>query len=464
MKKYPKYSLIKLNGIDEVPEHWIIGKTRRLLNILTDFTSNGSFADLAKNVKYRDIPDHSRLIRLTDLREDLRNEGIYVTKEAHEYLSKSELFGGEILMANVGAYAGLVCVVPNLNFVATLGPNMFLLKFDEKKISNKYAFVLLGSDYYYKLLMNKALSSAQPKLNKEDIKSVNLIFPPAFTEQNAIVRFLDYKTRQIDRFIINRKKQIELLKEQRDSIIDKVVLCGLNNKASMKVYDNIFIKKLPKNWKLSSVRREIMSQNIEQQDGNHGELHPVATDYVDNGIPFVLASDVNNFTVDLERCKKIPVIIAKKLRIGFSKTGDILLTHKGTIGRVGICDTKEYPYIILTPQVTYYRVKRDFLPKFIFYQFQSNVFKEQLKLLSGGGSTRDYVGIVAQRELKLIKPPIDEQIDIVNHIDIETGKLDTLISKYQKQIDLMQEYRASLISQAVTGKIDVREWQPKNKK
>ena len=65
--------------------------------------------------------------------------------------------------------------------------------------------------------------------------------------------------------------------------------------------------------------------------------------------------------------------------------------------------------------------------------------------------------------MKLTKPPLDEQIVIVKHLDIEIGKLDTLISKYQKQIDLMQEYRTSLISQAVTGKIDVREWQAKRK-
>lgn len=212
-----------IEWIGEVPEHWMIGKVRRVLNILTDFTANGSFADLAKNVKYLDTPDYSRLIRLTDLREDLKNEGIYVNKEAHEFLAKSELFGGEILMANVGAYAGLVCLVPKLDFVATLGPNMFLLKFDNKRMSNQFAFTLLSSDCYYKLLMNKALSSAQPKLNKEDVKSIDFIFPPTHEEQDAIIEFIKEETSNIDTLITKYQKQIDLMQEYRTALISQAV-------------------------------------------------------------------------------------------------------------------------------------------------------------------------------------------------------------------------------------------------
>lgn len=217
---------MKASGIEwigEIPEHWFICKVRRVLSVLTDFTANGSFADLAKNVNYLDTPDYSRLIRLTDLREDLKNDGIYVNKHAHEFLSKSELFGGEILMANVGAYAGFVCLVPEIDFIATLGPNMILLKFDVKKISNQYAYTLLSSDCYYKLLMNKALSSAQPKLNKEDVKSIDLIFPPTVDEQNKIIEYIKQETSTIDTLISKYQKQIDLMQEYRTSLISQAV-------------------------------------------------------------------------------------------------------------------------------------------------------------------------------------------------------------------------------------------------
>lgn len=212
-----------IEWIGEVPNHWMIGKVRRVLDILTDFTANGSFADLAKNVKYLDTPDYSRLIRLTDLRENLKNEGIYVNKDAHKFLSKSELFGGEILMANVGAYAGLVCLVPKLDYVATLGPNMLLLKFNKKRMSNQFAFTLLGSDCYHKLLMNKALSSAQPKLNKEDVRSIDFIFPPTQEEQKAILDWIKEETSNVDTLISKYQKQIDLMQEYRTSLISQAV-------------------------------------------------------------------------------------------------------------------------------------------------------------------------------------------------------------------------------------------------
>jgi type I restriction enzyme S subunit len=217
---------MKPSGIDwigDIPEHWEICKIRRVLSTLTDFSANGSFADLAANVKYIDKPDYSRLIRLTDLRESLKNDGIYVSKEAHNYLSKSALFGGEILMANVGAYAGLVCLVPKIQFIATLGPNMFLLKFQKQIINNQYAFTLLGSDLYCKTLANIALSSAQPKLNKEDIRSIDLIFPPSVEEQNEILDYIKQETSKIETLISKYQKQIELMQEYRTALISQAV-------------------------------------------------------------------------------------------------------------------------------------------------------------------------------------------------------------------------------------------------
>jgi type I restriction enzyme S subunit len=126
-------------------------------------------------------------------------------------------------MANVGAYAGLVCLVPKIDFIATLGPNMFLLKFEEKRMSNQYAFTLLGSDCYYRLLMNKALSSAQPKLNKEDVKSIDFIFPPTHKEQQEILDFIQAETSNIDSLISKYQKQIDLMQEYRTSLISQAV-------------------------------------------------------------------------------------------------------------------------------------------------------------------------------------------------------------------------------------------------
>ena len=138
------------------------------------------------------------------------------------------------------------------------------------------------------------------------------------------------------------------------------------------------------------------------QDGNHGEKHPKAKDYVDTGIPFVMASDLRNGRIDFDRCKRLEQSVTDELRIGFAKSGDILLSHKGTVGEVAKVGEITTDYVMLTPQVTYYRVKQDALlhPDWLFYIFRSPFFQMQLRKHERQ-STRAFVGITAQRELQV---------------------------------------------------------------
>mgnify|MGYP001392037529 CR=1 FL=1 len=153
--------------IEGLPQNWMIGRVKNIINILTDYTANGSFGNLAKNVTYLD-KGFARLIRLTDLRENLQNNGVYVNQKAYQYLAKSKLFGKEILIANVGAYAGLICEMPIPNMPATLGPNMYLIRTNSKMISH-YFFYLGNTKLVQEQLKQRAISSAQPKLNKDDV-------------------------------------------------------------------------------------------------------------------------------------------------------------------------------------------------------------------------------------------------------------------------------------------------------
>ena len=203
-----------------IPEHWKCLSLRYIVDILTDFTANGSFGDLAKNVTYLE-DGYSRLVRLKDLRENLNNKGIYVSKESHEYLSKSSLYGNEILLANVGAYAGLACLMPEIDYPATLGPNMFLLKFNEH-VNRKFIYYALLSSYLSGQLINKAVSSAQPKLNKEDVRSC-LVILPTLSEQIAIVNHIESRTTKIDQTVEELRMQIEKLKEYKLSVISEAV-------------------------------------------------------------------------------------------------------------------------------------------------------------------------------------------------------------------------------------------------
>ena len=203
-----------------IPEHWKCFNFRYIIDILTDFTANGSFGDLAKNVTYLE-EGYSRLVRLTDLRENLNNKGIYVSKKSHDYLSKSSLYGDEILLANVGAYAGLACLMPKIDYPATLGPNMFLLKFNTN-VNNKFIYYALLASSLSEHLINKAISSAQPKLNKEDVRSCIVILP-SLSDQAQIVEFIESRTTKIDEIVSETQLQIQKLKEYKTAVISEVV-------------------------------------------------------------------------------------------------------------------------------------------------------------------------------------------------------------------------------------------------
>ncbi|WP_096014917.1 restriction endonuclease subunit S [Campylobacter lanienae] len=220
----PKNMEFKDSGIPwigQIPKHWEVTKIKYVIDILTDYTANGSFADLAKNVQYLDYEDYARLVRLTDLRENLNNFGIYVDKNSYEYLSKSSLFGKEILVANVGAYSGLFWEMPKVKFKATLAPNMFMIK-TNKKIMQHYFYYLGISNIVFDILQQKAITTAQPKLNKTDIKTIYIPLPP-LNEQKEIAEFLDKKCEKIDRLNENYTKQITALKEYKKSLIYECV-------------------------------------------------------------------------------------------------------------------------------------------------------------------------------------------------------------------------------------------------
>jgi len=154
-------------------------------------------------------------------------------------------------------------------------------------------------------------------------------------------------------------------------------------------------------------------------DGNHGGIHPKSTDFVESGIPFVMASDLKNGEVDDENCKFITVEQAKSLRKGFAKEGDVLLSHKATIGRTAIVGKIKTEYIVLTPQVTYYRVldQSRVNSKYLKYYFDSVEFQSLFEQWAGGGSTRLYLGITGQMKLPIKLPDIETQNKIADVID-----------------------------------------------
>ena len=177
-------------------------------------------------------------------------------------------------------------------------------------------------------------------------------------------------------------------------------------------------------WKKYTVEQLIDLDMLEvPMDGNHGSIHPKASDYVITGVPFIMVNDISNGHVDLKNCAFISEKQAATLRKGFAKPGDVLLSHKATIGRTAIVPN-DFNTIILTPQITYYRVKKGIDNRFLKYYFDSPNFQSLFNNWAGSGSTRAYLGITAQRKLPIILPELDEQIKIADILSSLDEKID----------------------------------------
>jgi len=207
---------------------------------------------------------------------------------------------------------------------------------------------------------------------------------------------------------------------------------------------------IPEEWIEATVGSLVEAGVIEKPlDGNHGNIHPKSSDFVDSGIPFVMANNVQGGRVDLENCSFIRKEQADSLQKGFSITGDILLTHKATIGNTAIVGEIPYPYVMLTPQVTYYRVadKNRLNNLYLRYYFDSAGFQLVLRALAGGG-TRAYIGITAQHQLPVVLPPDPTE---QHAIAAALSDVDALLDGLDRLIAKKRDLKQAAMQQLLTG-------------
>ena len=205
---------------------------------------------------------------------------------------------------------------------------------------------------------------------------------------------------------------------------------------------------VPSDWEVLTFNSLLNTGDIEAiQDGNHGNSHPKSSDFVNEGIPFVMARDLKKGSVNLSSCAYITKKQADSLRIGFAKPGDILLSHKGTIGQVAKVQNCEH-YMMLTPQVTYYRIARNskLLADYLYQFFLSHEFQGRLKNLASQ-STRSYLGITAQKKLSIQLPPLPEQQKIAKILTT----WDKAINTTERLIENSKQQKKALMQQLLTG-------------
>ena len=206
----------KDSELGRIPQGWELKTLGELVFILTDYTANGSFASLKENVTYFNEPNFAALVRTTDLKEKEFKPERFTDKRGYEFLKKSALYGGEILMANVGSI-GEVYIVPEVDFPMTLAPNMYLIKYNDNLI-NTYAYYFMNSSIFINQLLSKIASTTLQAVNKANFKSIKIPLPP-LEEQKKIADILS----TVDKKLENLKEKKQSFEELKKGLMQKLL-------------------------------------------------------------------------------------------------------------------------------------------------------------------------------------------------------------------------------------------------
>lgn len=451
---YPRYKSSGVEWLGDIPEGWEVKRLKYIASANDDVLNENTPPDW--ELLYVDIGSVDAIAGITKKEQMLFEDA--------PSRARRRVSDGDTIVSTVRTYLRAIAPInqPEPNLVVSTG----FAVVRPLTVDPAFLAFCLRSGYFVETVVSRSTGVSYPATTSSEVLTIPVPLPPR-AEQQAIAAFLDRETLRLDQLASKKRELIERLKEKRKALISRVVTRGLPPSAALAAglpedppYKSSGLDELPEipsDWTISKVWLERVANNLEYQDGNHGELHPKAEDYVSDGIPFIMANHIIAGRIDFSICNYIEPELAASLRIGFAHAGDVLLTHKGTIGRVGVVQENQFPYVVLTPQVTYYRVLRHIFARYLFWFFQGRYWQDQMYLVSGLGTTRGYVGLLDQRSLKLILPPLSEQIAIANFLDAETAKLDVLVDNVETDIERLQEYRAAIITCAVTGKVDIRE-------
>ncbi len=451
MAKYQKYAEYKDSGVEwlgEIPSHWNLYSLKRSV----DKCTNGFWG--AEPDGINDLC----VLRVADFNRDnfLINENKLTfrsiqPKEAENRLLKK---GDLLIEKSGGGDKTLVgCVVMfdkefsaiTSNFVAKMTPN---INTDSKYLTYSFAHLYSGRVNFPSIKQTTGIQN----LDSEAYLIEKFGFPPK-NEQTQIANFLDHETAKIDSLIEKQQQLIELLKEKRQAVISHAVTKGLNPDVAMKDSGVEWLGQVPEHWRIIKLSQVALAFN-----GDRGSNYPSGNDFVDEGIYFISASEIIDSRILTETASKIS---QKKYEIlgGLKiKKGDIIYCLRGAgVGKNGICDFDEGT--VSSSLMGIRSIKLD--PEYLVLLLNSSSELQQRSVLVNG-SVSPNLSAENVMGYKFAIPSVNEQMEIKRDINFKIKDLDNLLAKAESAIQLIQERRTTLISAAVTGKIDVRNWQNPN--
>ncbi len=432
--KYPAYPRYKESGVDwlgSIPLHWelkplfsMMSETQernvgnRERNVLSlsygkiirrDFESN--FGLLPESFEtYQIVQPGNVVMRLTDLQNDQRSLRVGQVKDT-------------------GIITSAYVCLKTRPFVNPLFAYYLLHGYDLLKV-----FYGLGG-------------GLRQTMRFHDLKRLPLLYP-GLTEQRQIISFLDQETVRIDMLIAKQERLIELLSDKRESLITYAVTKGLNQSAPMKDTRIEWLGEIPDHWEIKRVKW------VAKMESGHTPDKKIEAYWTNCDIPWVSLNDtgyLKNHDYISETASYINSLGIANSSAHILPPRAVVFSRDATIGRCAIT-TKS---MAVSQHFIAWLCGSSMYPEYLLKVFKS--MSQDLDRMTMGATVKT-IGMPDVKMLITPVPPLEEQSTIVNQINLEMTKIDAMLQKAVQAIGLLNEHRDALISAAVTGKIDVRQY------
>ena len=428
--KYSEYSDSGLMWVREYPSHWNLTKVKYEAYVKARVGWHGLKTD-----DFTDVGPY--LVTGSDFRSSIISwkDCYHCDLDRYEQDPYIQLRNGDLLLTKDGTI-GKIALVQGLekDEKATLNSGVFVVRPLSNGFTTEFYFWLLESTVFKKFFDYFKTGSTIVHLYQDTFVNFSYASPP-LSEQTQIANFLDHETAQIDTLIDKQRTLIQLLKEKRQAVISHAVTKGLNPDAPMKDSGVEWLGDVPEHWEVKKLKYvcDLISQKTEID-----HKHVIALENIESWTGNFVPSDSSYSGQD----------------VGFD-TGDILFSKlRPYLAKVYLAKAEGVAF----GDLLVYRPKKELLNKYGFYLMTNEGFINTINS-SAYGSKMPRASTEFISEMPVVIPLIQEQKRIVDYVDKILVRFDSLVSKAEIAIQLMQERRTALISAAVTGKIDVRDWQ-----
>lgn len=436
MEPYPQYKNSGIEWIGDIPDSYAIKKLK--------FVADANPSNIDK--KSKDNEDSVLLCNYVDVyKNEYINHHLDFMKATatHDQICKFILEKDDVIATkdsetpdDIGNPALVTETFDNV----VCGYHLTHIK--PQQINGRYLFRYMQSKYIQSYFEVSANGITRYGLGVDKFNSALVLNPP-LKDQQQIATYLDHKTQQIDTLIAKKKRLIELLKDERTAVINEAVTKGIDPDVQMKDSGIEWLGQVPAHWSIKKIKRSIIIRG--------GQVDPRLSEY--SSMLLIAPNHIERSTGNLLKLESAKEQGAMSGKYMFHE-GDVLYSKirpelsKACIApNDGLCSADMYAIEPIKNNNSMY----------ILYILLCDVFTK----LAVDMSMRVAMPKINREDLSNIIwyfPPFDEQSSIATHIDKETTRIDTIITKTDKEIELLKEYRTALISEVVTGKIDVRNW------